>query len=94
MARLVDGVLVASRLEAGVFSVDPRKVRLGAIVEPMLSVFTPVATRRRVALEFDGSLDLELFADPQKLRQALDNLVANALKFTPRGPGAGAGVFG
>jgi signal transduction histidine kinase len=85
MARLVDGVLVASRLEAGVFSVEPRKVPLRAIVEPMLRVFTPVATRRRVVLEFEGSLDLELNADPQKLRQALDNLVANALKFTPRG---------
>jgi two-component system sensor histidine kinase/response regulator len=85
MARLVDDVLAASRLEAGVFSVEPRSVRVGAVIEPMLSVFTPVATRRRVALAFDGSLDLEVFADPQKLRQALDNLVANALKFTPRG---------
>jgi signal transduction histidine kinase len=85
MARLVDDVLVASRLEAGVFSVEPRPVRVGAIIEPILSVFTPVASRRRVALAFDGSLDLEVRADPQKLRQALDNLVANALKFTPRG---------
>lgn len=85
MARLVDGVLVASRLEAGVFSVEPRPVKVAAIVEPMLAVFTPVAARRRVALAFDGTLDLEVRADPQKLRQALDNLVANALKFTPRG---------
>jgi signal transduction histidine kinase len=85
MARLVDGVLAASRLEAGVFAVEPRSVKVGNIIEPMLQVFTPVAARRRIALVFEGSLDLDLRADPQKLRQVLDNLVANALKFTPRG---------
>jgi two-component system, sensor histidine kinase and response regulator len=85
MARLVDGVLAASRIEAGVFSVEPRRVTVGAIIGPMLGVFTPVAARRRVALVFEGSLQAEVRADPQKLRQALDNLVANALKFTPRG---------
>jgi signal transduction histidine kinase len=85
MARLVDDVLVASRLEAGVFSVEPRAVHVRTVIEPVLTVFTPVAARRRVALAFDGSLDMEVRADPQKLRQALDNLVANALKFTPRG---------
>jgi signal transduction histidine kinase len=85
MARLVDGVLVASRLEAGVFTVDPRAIRARAFIEPMLSVFKPVAARRSVTLEFVGSLDVELWADPVKLRQAVDNLVANAVKFTPRG---------
>jgi two-component system sensor histidine kinase/response regulator len=85
MTRLVDGVLAASRLEAGVFSVEPRPIRVSDVVEPMLRVFTPVAARRRVALSFEGSLEAQVRADPQKLRQALDNLVANALKFTPRG---------
>jgi signal transduction histidine kinase len=85
MTRLVDGVLAASRLEAGVFSVEPRTVTVATIIEPMLAVFTPVAGRRRIALVFEGPLDLRVRADPQKLRQALDNLVANALKFTPRG---------
>ena len=92
MARLVDGVLVASRLEAGVFTVEPRNIRVGTVIEPMLAVFTRVAARRRVALVFDGSLELQLRADPQKLRQALDNLVANALKFTPRGGRVVVGV--
>ncbi len=85
MTRLVDGVLAASRLEAGVFSVEPRIVSLATVVQPMLSVFTPVAARRQIALVFEGSLQAQVRADPQKLRQALDNLVANALKFTPRG---------
>jgi signal transduction histidine kinase len=85
MARLVDSVLAASRLEAGVFTVEPRAISVGAVVGPMLAVFTPVASRRRVALSFEGSMTLEVYADPHKLRQALDNVVANALKFTPRG---------
>jgi signal transduction histidine kinase len=85
MAHLVDGVLVASRLEAGVFVVEPRRVKLASIIEPMLAVFHPIASRRGVALAFDGPLDLQVRADPPKLRQAIDNLVANALKFTPRG---------
>ena len=85
MARLVDGVLAASRIEAGVFSVEPRLVTVSTVVEPMLAVFTPVAARRRIALVFEGTLHAVVRADPQKLRQALDNLVANALKFTPRG---------
>ena len=85
MSRLVDGVLVASRLEAGVFAVEPRVVSVAAVVEPTLAVFTPVAARRHVALVFEGAIETQMRADPQKLRQALDNLVANALKFTPRG---------
>lgn len=85
MARLVDGVLVASRLEAGVFNVDRKNVTLGQIIQPMLAVFSPLATRRKVTLAFDGNFEQTLLADPQKLRQAIDNLVANALKFTPRG---------
>ena len=85
MARLVDGVLAASRLEAGVFAVEPRRVPVGAVIEPMLKQFSPIAARRKVTLEFEGLLDQVVKIDPQKLRQAIDNLVANALKFTPRG---------
>jgi two-component system sensor histidine kinase/response regulator len=85
MARLVDGVLAASRLEAGVFSVEPRMVPIGDLIQPMLAVFTPIASRRRVTLVFEGVLEQSIKCDPQKLRQAIDNLVANALKFTPRG---------
>jgi signal transduction histidine kinase len=85
MSRLIDGVLVASRLEAGMFTVEPRAIRARAVVEPMLAVFRPIAARRNVTLEFEGSLDEDIKADSHKLQQALDNLLANAIKFTPRG---------
>ena len=85
MARLIDGVLAASRLEAGVFTVEPRSVTVGALLDATLAAFAPIATRRRVTLTFEGSPEQMITADSQKLRQAIDNLVANALKFTPRG---------
>jgi signal transduction histidine kinase len=85
MARLIDGVLAASRLEAGVFTVEPRRAKVGDVLSTTLSVFAPIATRRRVALAFEGSFEQSVFADVPKLRQAIDNLLANALKFTPRG---------
>ena len=84
MARLIDGVLAASRLEAGVFTVEPRRATAGDVLSTALSVFAPIATRRRIALAFEGSFDQTVFADVPKLRQAIDNLLANALKFTPR----------
>jgi signal transduction histidine kinase len=85
MARLIDGVLAASRLEAGVFTVEPRVVTVGAVIDSTLKVFAPVAARRRVTFAFDGPREARILADAPKLRQALDNLVANALKFTPKG---------
>jgi two-component system, sensor histidine kinase and response regulator len=85
MARLVDGVLAASRLEAGVFNVDPRPTTARAVLDPTITSLSPVAARRRITLVFEGNLDAHLVADAIKLRQAIDNLVANALKFTPRG---------
>jgi signal transduction histidine kinase len=85
MARLIDGVLVASRLEAGVFTVERRQVTVGVVLEATLAVFAPLAARRRITLTFEGALDQSVLADAPKLRQAIDNLLANALKFTPRG---------
>jgi signal transduction histidine kinase len=85
MARLIDGVLAASRLEAGVFTVEPRPTTVGTLVDPTLAAFAPIAGRRRVTLTFEGSREQVIRVDAIKLRQAIDNLVANALKFTPRG---------
>ena len=85
MGRLVDDVLMASRLEAGVFSVTTRPITVGELVHPTLHAFGVAANRRNIELLADLDSDATLRVDPQKLRQAIDNLLANAFKFTPRG---------
>ena len=84
MALLVDGVLAASRLEAGVFHVEPRLVTVGELVDRTLAAFKPLAERKRIRFTFEGTREQQIDADVVKLRQAIDNLVANAFKFTPK----------
>ncbi len=85
MGRLVDDVLMASRLEAGVFSVAPEAITIGELVDVSLRAFSIAAARRKVEFIVEADRDAKLRADPLKLRQAIDNLLANAFKFTPRG---------
>jgi signal transduction histidine kinase len=85
MGRLVDDVLMASRLEAGVFSVAPESITIGELANASLRAFSIAAERRNIEFIIEADRDAKLRADPLKLRQAIDNLLANAFKFTPRG---------
>jgi signal transduction histidine kinase len=85
LGRLVDTILTASTLEAGVFSVDVQPVALGPLLAPSIEVFRPLATRRKVTLEIGEVPDVKVMADAARLRQVVDNLLANAVKFTLRG---------
>lgn len=85
LQRLVDGVLTASRLEAGVFSVSPTSDALASVITPSVATISPLAQRRSVALAVSGPTQVAVRIDAEKLRQVLDNLLANALKFSPRG---------
>ncbi len=83
MAQLVDGLLDLGRIEAGiglsVETVDP-----GAILEDVIGTYRPQAANKQVALTVDlPDVQGPIEADPTLLRQALANLVDNAIKYTP-----------
>ncbi|MBL8603473.1 MAG: response regulator [Myxococcales bacterium] len=84
LSRLVDTILTASRLEAGVFDVVTAPITLGELVAPSVALLTPLALRRRVRFEVQLDSSLVLQVEAAKVRQVLDNLLSNALKFTPR----------
>jgi signal transduction histidine kinase len=84
LARLVDQVLWASRLEAGRTDVTVQSfdaVRLAEDVVTAARAHVPAS----VVLEVQGSPDTAVGADVDKVKQVLVNLVENAVKYSPDG---------
>jgi two-component system OmpR family sensor kinase len=81
LARLVTDLLDVGRLDQGLFSVQPVPVDLVALARSAGQEFaTP-----EVAVHVEGLPELLAAADPDRMRQALENLIGNAVKHTPSG---------
>ena len=84
MSNLVAELLHLARLETGQESLDLRTVDLKPMIEELLSDFQASAATGHVILKSDVADDVPpVVGDEEKLRQALVNLMNNALKFTP-----------
>ena len=83
---LATNLLELSKLDSGLVLLDLRPDDLRACVESAVEQAQPAARRRGVELttELPGH-PLRIRHDPQRIGQVVSNLVANALKFTPRG---------
>lgn len=85
LARLVDDLLDASRLQAGGLPFhDVEDMDLRQIAQRVLERYQPQARRHELLLDFPDDFPV-VRGDPQRLEQVLDNLVSNAIKYSPRG---------
>ncbi len=82
MGNLIENLLDLSRIEAGV-GLDLERVVIADVIESVLQSYRPQAVNKQIAIEFEGNPDLEpVEADPTLIRQAIANLVDNAIKYT------------
>ncbi len=84
---MVNAILDFSKLEAGKLDLESVPFDLRAAVRAVMAVHRPEAQRKGLAFheEVAPGLPEYVLGDPVRLRQALSNLVANAVKFTNRG---------
>ncbi len=86
LAVLTDDLLKLARIEAGKLEVQFGPVHLADVIERCTETSQLKATRKRIALEVDVPPNLpDVQGDASLLRDVIQNLVDNAVQYTPEG---------
>jgi PAS domain S-box-containing protein len=84
--RLIADLLDLARLQTGRLTLQRAPVAPATLVEESVDLHRPQAAEKKIALETRVDVDLPVIAaDRDRLLQVLDNLLVNAIKFTPEG---------
>ncbi|MBU8894705.1 PAS domain-containing protein [Corallococcus sp. M34] len=86
MNRLIEDLLEVARLESGHSPLDAERLEVPSLVAQVVELNEPLATSQgltlRVSLEGEAA---EVWADRGRVLRVFQNLLDNAIKFTPRG---------
>jgi PAS domain S-box-containing protein len=87
LMTIINDILDFSKIEAGKLNVEHIPFHLGHLLSDTLRLFAVRADQKGLELlnEIAPDTPQELLGDPGRLRQVLNNLLGNSIKFTPRG---------
>jgi len=85
LSTLIGDILDLSALETGELKLAPAAMDVGAVAEQVLREASATLGSRPVLLSLEGEARVFAHADKRRVRQILQNLVHNAVKFTAQG---------
>ena len=86
LLSLVNQLLDLAKIESGSMSLDLRQGNFGQTVQDIYETFLPLAEKKNIELTLTAAHEIPEFEfDPDKVVLILNNLISNALKFTPEG---------
>ena len=94
LLHLVSDLLLVAQVDAGKLTFEWTEVDLVSLVGECVQAARPVAEVAGVELVFGATSARPIIADPSRIGQLLDNLISNAIKFTPAGGRVDVGVDG
>ena len=85
LARLVDELLDVSRIESGRLELHMADVDVGELAAEVMRRHQVMSTKHQLRLRYDPDLPAVVRADRDHLEQVLNNLIGNAMKYSPEG---------
>jgi signal transduction histidine kinase len=85
LIHLVSDLLLAAQVRAGRLSLQTDELDVAALADECVASAGPLAQERDIRLSYRSHGDARVVADSNRLAQVIDNLLSNALKFTPEG---------
>ena len=83
--RLVEQLLRLARQESPRTADAPVSIQLDALLKARIADFMPLADRRKIDLGYAADIDATVLANEDELHSLVDNLLDNALRYTPEG---------
>lgn len=93
MVALVDSLLNVSRIDLGTFAVDPEKTDILEVCDSVISELKPQIEEKKLVFKKDYMENMPHFMlDPKLMRIVFQNLISNAVKYTPEGGTISVGI--
>ncbi|MEV8634925.1 ATP-binding protein [Streptosporangium sp. NPDC051023] len=85
LIRLAEDLLLLARSDEGPDFLRPEPIVLSEVVAASIRSVEAVATSRSIEIVLRAEAEFRVVADPDRLRQAVENLLGNALRHAPEG---------
>ncbi|HOX40652.1 MAG TPA: GAF domain-containing protein [bacterium] len=82
LVKLVEDLLSALRIDENRVSVTPKNFDINELIEESIESLKSKAASKRVAFDFDKSKHVYVYADREKSKHIVDNILDNAIKYT------------
>jgi signal transduction histidine kinase len=85
LLELVDNVLILSSLNAGEVSILQEEFEVGAMLNDCVKRYEKLIEKKAIEVAVESPTDLKMIGDSRKVSRIVQNLLHNAIKFTPAG---------
>ena len=83
--KLLENLLQWAMSEGGAIVYNPQSINMPELMTDVCGILQAVAQKKNIQIECDIETDLHCFVDFNMMLSVLQNLISNALKFTPHG---------